>query len=784
MPKELKILFAIIAFTLATLGIVWLAGFFFFLFSKTNPFGQTNFLTWWTYWTYYHHDTTVSKRLVISAVASVTIGYGALLAAIIGAMKEDRSLHGDARFATESEVEKAGLFGKSGIVVGEWKKYKYLILAGQQFVLLGAPTRSGKGVGFVTPNLLNYNESSVVTDIKLENFLITSKYRAKNGQEVYLVSPFSLVTHRYNMLGYISDNPDLRVDEILSIGYVLYPGLGKDPFFDDAARNLFLGLVLYLCETPHLPRTMGELLRQSSGKGQPIKEYLQELIRKRNFIEVKSAKGNANCVLSDYSAKEVIQLKKLIGADLKKISLLITADDSHKKTPFTEREILKIKQALAKINTKAAEGLIAKLANKPSDVTITYEPIKEWDGKGLPPLSMACIDALNRFMSTSENTLTSILATFNAPLTIWSSTIFDAATSANDFDLRDIRKKRMTIYLGIPPNKLPEAALFINIFFSQLINLNMDVLLGATPEIKYTCLLLMDEFAAFGRISIIDKANAYMASYGLRLATIIQSPSQIKEEPRKGYGREGAETLMTNHALQILYTPRKQSDANEYSEMLGNYSFKSKSVSRQKGGKNTGGHTESESDQKRALMLPQELKEMAQTKQIISLENTKPILCNKIIYYKDHVFMDRLKSVSPSLAALDQTPIRKFLRKLGLSTKALPSKAQFEAIWQSGELSAAIPTVDLELHQAIIQGRSRPVTIADIDKGIDLNKLVINQSKIKLPSSDGIEPEEVESFVDSFFNEIESKNGYGAAEIQSIVSTKTATKDTIKATEE
>jgi type IV secretion system protein VirD4 len=116
---------------------------------------------------------------------------------------------------------------------------------------------------------------------------------------------------------------------------------------------------------------------------------------------------------------------------------------------------------------------------------VTLVPIEQWDGEGLPPLSMECVDALNRFTSTSDNTLSSILASFNVPLTIWVSPLVDAATAANDFDVRDVRKKRMTIYIGIPANKLAEAELLINLFFSQLINLNTDDLLHSKPELKY-----------------------------------------------------------------------------------------------------------------------------------------------------------------------------------------------------------------------------------------------------------------------------------------------------------
>jgi len=688
MPKWVKWLIGILVFAAATIAIVWLAGFVFFVLSKTNPFGKTELSTWWTCWQYYQDDPVIFKRLKVSGIIAAVIGYGAPLLVISDLMREVRTLHGEARFANTNEIEQAGLFGNVGIIVGKWKD-RFLLFPGMQFVLLAAPTRSGKGVGIVVPNLLNFPESVVALDVKLENFLITSKFRARHGQEVYLFNPFAADgrTHRYNPLGYISNNPRLRVTEILAIGYALYPGASRDSFFDDTARNLFLGLTLYLCETPGLPRTFGELLRQSSGKGQPIKTYLQNLIISRNYREV----------------EEVDE-----------------------------------------------DGVITK----------TLVPVLHWDGKDLPPLSMECVDALNRFTCTSDNTLSSILTTFNAPLTIWVSPIVDAATSANDFDLRDVRKKRMSIYLGIPANKLAEAELLLNLFFSQLVNLNTDDLLYSKPELKYQCLMLMDEFAAPGRIGIIDKSNSYMAGYGMRMLTIIQSPSQIEAEPRKGYGREGAGTLITNHALQILYTPRKQSDANEYSEMLGYYTFKAKGLSRQRGGRNEGGHSESESDQKRALMLPQELKEMSLRKQIINLENTKPIQCEKIAYYADHVFIDRLKSVSPTLAALDNTPIRNWFRKKGITIKAIPSKELLEATWGRGELASDIPLIDLDLHDAIVQERSRPMTTADVSKGIDLSKLAIDASSIPVPNSPDLQPEEIEAFVDDFFNALDAVNEY------------------------
>lgn len=739
MPKWLKWALGVVVFIAATVGAVWLAGFFFFAFSKTNPFGKTDFSTWWTYWQFYQADPVVAKRLKVSGIVAAVVAYGVPIVALIAAMREVRSLHGEARFANAGEIEKAGLFGNTGIIVGKWKN-RFLMFAGMQFVLLAAPTRSGKGVGVVIPNLLNWSESVVVLDVKLENFLITSKYRAKWGQEVYLFNPFSISedaegnplngrTHRYNPLGYIGDDPRLRVTDILAIGYSLYPGEGRDAFFDDAARNLFLGLTLYLCETPTLPRTMGELLRQSSGKGKPVKQHIQDIVTQRNYREF------GDVMLNDVGEERADVVRAIMAA--------AGISEAAAENLCDEAPIVVVKDVAA-ADIEEVETLF-KAAGAEIEVTRKLVPILQWDGVGLPPLTMECVDALNRFTATSDNTLSSIMASFNVPLTIWASPIVDAATSANDFDLRDVRKKRMSIYLGIPANKLAEAKLLMNMFYTQLVNLNTNRLLHSSPELKYTVLMLDDEFTAPGRIGIIDKANSYMAGYGLRMLNIIQSPGQLEAEAPKGYGRENARTFVTNHACQIFFTPREQRDANEYSEALGYYTFKAKGSSRQLGGKSAGGRSESESDQKRALMMPQELKEMSQREQIISLENTKAIRCEKINYFSDHVFVDRLKSVAPSLA------------KLG---KKLPTKKQLEDSWGSGECAVSIPLLNLDLHEAVIHSRSRALTVADVEKGIDLRALALDFSKVPLPEGSGIEPEQVEAFVDGFFDALDAANGY------------------------
>src|SRR3546814_4861427 len=64
-------------------------------------------------------------------------------------------LHGAARFARESEIKRHGFRAGSGIVLGR-KRGRFLTFGGSEHVIVEAPTRSGKGVGIVIPNLLTW----------------------------------------------------------------------------------------------------------------------------------------------------------------------------------------------------------------------------------------------------------------------------------------------------------------------------------------------------------------------------------------------------------------------------------------------------------------------------------------------------------------------------------------------------------------------------------------------------------------------------------------------------
>ncbi len=641
--KSMRIAVALLLYLpLGLCGADALAGAVFTLANKQMP-DDLSLTSWPDSWRIYREDPVQRKRLQFSAVVGGFAAFGLPALLLVSLTNQKKPLHGEARFASQDEIRQAGLYGERGVIVGKVGR-RYLVYGGQEFVLLAAPTRSGKGVSIVLPNLLHYDESAVVLDIKMENFAYTSKFRETHGHQVFLFNPFGAdgKTHRWNPLDAVDRDPNRRVGEIQAIGQVLYPTEQiKEAFWNESARNLFLGVTLYVMETPSLPCSLGEVLRQASGRGQPIKDYLQDLISTR-------AKGDA-------------------------------------------------------------------------------------------PLSDDCTAALHRFCATSENTMAGILATLTAPLTIFSNPIVDAATSATDFELKEVRAQRMSIYVGIPANRLSDAALLVNLFFSQLIHHNTIDLPATNPRLKHQCLVILDEFPALGRVNILAKAVGFIAGYNLRLLPIIQSLSQLESV----YGDKDARTFVTNHACQILFAPREQRDAQHYSHMLGTYTADAISTGTSRplawGNGKQASSSSTRSEQARPLLLPQEVKELGDQRAIINLMHTKPILCDKARFYADPVFIDRLKRISPFLASVG---------------KPMPNQSELEeAAFVRQELSVEVPRLDLELHRAKVERRVRPV---QPDEAIDVSKLAMDLTTLPpVVSRDPPTVEEVNNLVDAFVAQLQ-----------------------------
>ncbi len=485
---------------------------------------------------YFRADPEVRRWLGVGLLSSG--GLASIIA--LGVLRGLRPpLHGAARWAGEAEIAQAGLRADQGVVLGR-KGGRLLTFGGPEHVMLHAPTRTGKGVGVVIPNLLTWPDSVVVLDVKRENWEATAGFRAAHGQQVILFDPLDPQgrTARFNPLGHIDRaDPIAVLDELQKVAVMLFPAPpNADPFWAEAARTGLIGVGAYVAETPELPFSLGAI-----------------------YVE-------------------------------------LTRGDPRTRLP-------------AIVGARVDAGR---------------------------PLSDGCTAALADFCSASENTFASIKQTITARMNLWLNPRVCAATDASDFDLRALRSRRISLYLGVSPDNMARVAPLYNLLLQQLVDLNTRE--RPSPERHpIQVLMVMDEFARLGHASVIAHGFSYVAGYGIRLLPVLQSPAQLRAE----YGPDLAEEIMANCGVEIAFAPKELKVAQDLSERLGYWTYQGRSRNRPSG--LSGGHRSvSESDQRRALMMPQELIQMPSDRLIVLRAGMPPVRGRKIVYWRERAFARRV----------------------------------------------------------------------------------------------------------------------------------------------
>lgn len=498
-------------------------------------------------WLWYFRDDPIVARW--TRLGFLISYLGVCIVAFATVLRISRPLHGAAHWARESELRRAGLRSGSGIILGQLGG-ELIRFGGAEHVLLYAPTRTGKGVGVVIPNLLSWPDSVIVLDVKRENWEASAGFRAAHGQAVHLFDPFSpdRRTARFNPLGHIDrQDPVSTLNELQKIAAMLFPAPERgDPFWSEAARTGFIGVGAFIAQTPAAPFTLGEIYRQ------------------------------------------------------------LTNDDPRTRLP----------------------NAIAERAHAGA------------------PLSGPCVSALTDFCNAGENTFASIKQTITSRMGLWLNPDVDWATSASDFDLAEIKHRPTSLYLGVTPDNLVRVAPLYNLLLQQAIDLQTRRL----PEDEHgepQLLIVLDEFARLGRAMMLAHGFSFLAGYGIRLLAVLQSPSQLRE----AYGDHLADEIMANCGVEVVFAPKDIRLAQALSERLGYLGQRSASRSRPLG-LGLGRRSVTESEQRRALMLPQELIALPEDQLIVLRSGIPPVRARKLRYYQSAAFKRRV-GAPPILKGVD-----------------------------------------------------------------------------------------------------------------------------------
>lgn len=452
--------------------------------------------------------------------------------------RQPSNSYGSAAFASIGQLYQNGLLNNRGLIIGR-KAWRYLRFDRDGHLLTFAPTRSGKGVGCVIPNLLDHPGSVVVTDIKGENLAVTGRWR-KNLGPVHAIAPFdtSIMGSRYNPLDFIRAGLPEDVDDAALIAELLVVPQGQETFWDSEAQSFIAALLLYVVnELPYEKRNLHHvwsLLMQN-------REGLDQLI----------------------------------------------------------------------LELQASEHIAVRRAG-------------------------------NAFTQKEDRERSAVISTAQTHLKIWKSRLLAQATDRSDFQLEDLKRSVMSLYIVIPPELLEVYRPFVRL----MVGLSVSAMTRVRGRPMDRVLFLLDEVASLGRMAPIETGIAYLAGYGVSLWLFFQDLGQLQSTYPKW------RSMIANCNVRQAFSVADVQTARELSAMLGNRTIEVSGQGSSQNGAlavipdNFSSHT---NETARPLMAPDEIMTMPKGEQLIFVQACPPVRARKVHYWHETAFKGRFGRWEPAM---------------------------------------------------------------------------------------------------------------------------------------
>ena len=430
--------------------------------------------------------------------------------------------------------QNAAAKNKGDLLIGRDTFGRLLRYDGPAHLLTIAPTRSGKGVGTIIPNLLTANRSVVCIDPEGENARVTMRQRETFGA-VHCLDPFGISgrpTARYNPLNRLdADSLDLAEDAMTLADALVFDEQASEAHWNEEAKALISGINLYVvCHDDAAHRTLAS-----------VRDYLT-----------------------------------LAPVDFTALLTVMQASDG-------------------------AGGLIARAAN--------------------------------RHVSKSHREAAGVLSAAQRHTHFLDSPRIAQVVAGSDFAFADLKENVATVFLILPPDRLNTYSRWLRLLVAQAIN----ELARSPAKPPRPVLLLLDEFAALGRLQPVERAMGLMAGYGLQLWPILQDINQLR-----GLYGTSVGTFMSNAGVLQAFR------VNDYdaADML------SKTMGRETITYETGGQSEKDvmvKDPERSwsktqhlaarnLMDANEIMKLAPDTLLLMRVGENPLIVRKLRYYADKEF--------------------------------------------------------------------------------------------------------------------------------------------------
>lgn len=283
---------------------------------------------------------------------------------------------------------------------------------------------------------------------------------------------------------------------------------------------------------------------------------------------------------------------------------------------------------------------LAGVANLLSDPKMPFERTLQrmlktphLSGTPHPVVASAAREVLNK----SDNERSGVLSTAMSFLGLYRDPTVAKVTARCDWRIADLVEgpHPVSLYLVVPPSDISRTKPLVRLLLNQI---GRRLTENLPPAGQRSCLLMLDEFPALGRLDFFETTLAFMATYGLRAFLIAQSLNQIE----KAYGIN--HSFLDNCHVRVTFATNDERTAKRVSDALG-------TATETRAQRNYAGHRLapwlghlmiSRQESARALLTPGEIMQLPSDEEIVLVAGHVPVKAKKLKYYEDSNFTSRI----------------------------------------------------------------------------------------------------------------------------------------------
>jgi type IV secretion system protein VirD4 len=257
--------------------------------------------------------------------------------------------------------------------------------------------------------------------------------------------------------------------------------------------------------------------------------------------------------------------------------------------------------------------------------------------------------------SMDERVKSNVLATCRASLSLWADPLVEYATSWSDFSIGDLvcSDSPVSFYIITPQAHADRLAFLVRVFTRQTINSLMESEHhdSRRRRKKHRLLLMLDEFPKLGSLPFLENAMGEMAGYGITAHLICQSFNDV-------FSKYGEKTpLFDNMHITATFATSEPTSIEKVTRRAGKALEMRESYSDPRTLFGRAHRSTSQSEQQRYILSEEDVRGLDDRKQFLFVNNTKPILADKIRYYEEPFFRARAGDYFHGVpAAYEQRP--------------------------------------------------------------------------------------------------------------------------------